>query len=317
MHTRAMELRSIGGYTLVEPLSIQRSTAQFYLTRSLGDPEDGPPRFLAKLHAPGRGPNEDVLRAQFEHETRLLRACNHPCIPSIHAAGEQDGIAFIIMDYVDGVDLATLLGHRSGEPRALSKEIAVYILGQLADAVRHMHELQVGGDDEEPTPLGVLHRDICPANIFLSRQGDVVLGDLGAATSGWLHPDYDMRDAGTKAYMAPERITGSSTATAQSDLFSLAVVLWEILRGERCFAGDDEIATLDAIARFDINHSSRRVSGLSSKLSEIVRKNLDRDPARRYSGAYQMLQRLSQAPEAKVAETSRAELAALVSRVAS
>jgi serine/threonine-protein kinase len=94
-------------------------------------------------------------------------------------------------------------------------------------------------------------------------------------------------------------------------------MLWEMLKGQRCLAGESEARTRENIGRFDIGQSSRRVSGLSPKLSEILRRNLDRDPGRRYSSAYQMLQRLAQSPEAQAAEASRAELAALVSEVTS
>ena len=113
-------------------------------------------------------------------------------------------------------------------------------------------------------------------------------------------------------YKAPERVTGSGKATIKSDLFALGVMLWEMLRGERCFVAGNELETMDQIVRFDISHASRRVSGLSSKLSEVLRRNLDRDPERRYPDAYKVLQRLSQSPEAGAAEKSRQELARLV-----
>lgn len=311
-----MELRNIGGYVLTAPLAVGRGAARFYLARGIDEPDDASPSFLAKVLLPGRTPQEATLQAQFEHEIELLRACNHPGIPTLHSAGAQDGVSFALMDYVDGVTLANLLGHEDNAPRSVSKELAVYIMGQLSDALRHVHQLEVTDQAGEPVPIHALHRDISPANVLLSREGDVLLCDFGAASSTLLDPEHDMVQAGTKAYMAPERVTGSGTATEQSDLFSMAVMLWEMLRGERCFKADDDLGTMDAIARFDISHSSRRVSGLSPKLSEIVRKNLDRDPARRYTGAYQMLQRLSQSPEAKAAEQSRLELGRMVSEAA-
>jgi eukaryotic-like serine/threonine-protein kinase len=89
-----------------------------------------------------------------------------------------------------------------------------------------------------------------------------------------------------------------------------------MLRGQRCLAGPDEASTRENIARFDIAQPARRVPGLSPKLGEVLRKNLDRDPARRYGDAYQMLQRLAQAPEAQAAERSREALAELVSSLA-
>ncbi|GEM_PF-1062006 len=371
-----MELHSLGGYRLLEPLPSLTSATRLFFACPEGAPEDAPATQLAKVLVPGEGEADALLKAQFAHEANLLRSFSHSGIPSLRAAGSQEGVDFYVMDYIEGVDLATLLGHRGETPRGLSKELAVYIMGQLADALHYVHSFEVATEqataeqaateqaapdqaapgqaapdqadqaaageaatgeaatdqaatDGAPsdtserasapskagdgfTTLEVLHRDLCPANVFLSIDGDVLLGDFGSAASTWLAPTFTSPDAGHVAYKAPERVTGSGTAAVKSDLFSLAVILWEILRGERCFTAGNELATMDAIVRFDISHSSRRVSGLSSKLSEVLRRNLDRDPERRYPHAYKVLQRLSQSPEAQSAERSRHELATLV-----
>ena len=307
-----MELRSLGKYRLVSQMDVPSEACSLYLVRHEDEPRDERPSYVAKLLQPMRGVAEDAAarrRGQFDHEIRLLGALNHPCIPTLHAAGEQDGVPYIVMDRVEGVDLATVLGHRSGSPRAVSKELAVYIMGQLADALHHLHTLEIMGD-AGPESLGVLHRNINPTNIMVSKRGDAILGGFGSACSGWLDAAHDDAMAGNMAYMAPERIDGA--ANQRTDLFAMAVTLWEMLKGQRCLAADSEAGIREMISRFDIGQSSRRVSGLSPKLSEIVRRNLDRDPARRYTGAYQMLQRLAQSPEAQAAEASRAELAELV-----
>ncbi|MFO7566804.1 MAG: serine/threonine-protein kinase [Enhygromyxa sp.] len=338
-----MELHSLGGYRLLEPVPTLSSITRLFLARRDDAPDDAPASALAKVLLPDSGDEFQLLKAQFAHEANLLRSFSHPGIPSLRAAGTQTGVDFFVMDYVPGVDLAVLLGHEQNEPRALSRELAVYILGQLADALRYVHGFEVptddgstadggggegadgsaDGSDETETDdeaedddgfeyLDVLHRDLCPANVYLSLDGDVVLGDFGSASSKWLAPEFTANDAGHVAYKAPERVTGSGKATVKSDLFSLAVILWEMLRGERCFKAASELETMDEIVRFDISHSSRRVAGLSSKLSEVLRRNLDRDPERRYPDAYKVLQRLSQAPEAGGAERARQELARLV-----
>ena len=184
-------------------------------------------------------------------------------------------------------------------------------MGQLADALRHIHTVEFL-DDDGPKPLAALHRALAPEHVVVSRNGDVVLCGFGNATSAWLAPEHDDPKIGLLPYSAPQRLSGDGHATEKTELFSMAVMLWEMLKGQRCLAGADEAETRENINRFDIGQSSRRVSGLSPKLSEIVRKNLDRDPERRYTGAYQMLQRLAQSPEAQAAERSRAELAELV-----
>jgi len=307
-----MELKGLGRYRLVQALDIASANCRFFLARHEDEPEtDDPPSYIAKVLQPLRGHEAERRRAQFDHEIKLLKSVNHPCIPSLHAAGDQDGVPYIVQDRVHGIPLSQLLGHDRGEPRALSKEIAVYVVAQLADALRHIHTLEYL-EAGEPTPLAVVHRDLCPSNILLSNRGDVILSDFGKAGSAWLADAHNDPTAGALAYKAPERVMPDGIASVKTDLFSVAVMLWEALRGERCFAGANDAATRDAIARFDISQASRRVPGLSPKLSEVLRKNLDRDPERRYPDAYKMLQRLAQSPEAGVAEQSREQLAELV-----
>ncbi len=306
-----MELRGLGRYRLVDDVPGPSPHARYHRARHEDEPEADPPGYLAKLLMPGRGPDAALRLGQFEHEIRLLKSFNHPCIPTLHASGEQDGVAYMVLDRVDGVSLGALLRHDVGEPRALHREVAVYVLGQLVDAVRHVHSLEFLEGDE-PTALGAIHRDIGSHNVWVSRSGDVILGDFSLAFSHWLPPEHDDPQAGALAYRAPERLAPDARASESSDLFGMAALLWECLRGERLFQGKNDAATREAIERFDISQPGRRVAGLSPKLGEIVRKNLDRDPERRYSGAYQMLQRLAQAPEAKAAERSRQALAKLV-----
>lgn len=306
-----MELKGLGRYQLVRALDVDSTSCRFFLARHEDEPDSDDPSYLAKILQPQRGPDAERRRGQFDHEVKLLKSFNHPCIPTLHAAGDQDGVPYMVLDRVHGVTLRTLLGHTAGEPRTLSKEIAVYVVAQLADALRHVHTLEYL-EQGEPTALSVFHRDLCPGNILLSNRGDVVLVDFGRAYSQWLPGPHDEPDAGALAYKAPERLAPGSRAAMKTDLFGLAVVLWEALRGERMFEGATPEATREAIERFDISQASRRVPGLSPKLSEVLRKNLDRDPDRRYPDAYKMLQRLAQSPEAQAAEQSRQQLAELV-----
>jgi serine/threonine-protein kinase len=292
-------------------MDVDGGNCRFFLVRDDDEPASGRLGYVAKLLEAGRAADANRRRNRFEHEVKLLKAFNHPCIPTLHAAGDQDGVSYAVLDRVDGINLATLLAHDRGEPIALSKEVAVYVMGQIADALRHIHNVEFL-DDDEPKPLAALHRALSPQHVAVSKNGDVVLCGFGNATSAWLDPEDDDDKTGVLAYLAPERLAGDGRATEKTELFAMAVMLWEMLKGQRCLAGADADETRENINRFDIGQSSRRVSGLSPKLSEIVRKNLDRDPDRRYASAFQMLQRLAQAPEAQAAEASRAQLAKMV-----
>lgn len=305
-----MELRSLGRHRLVKRLDGSPSRSELFLAAH--EEEGAEATYVAKLMMTGSEETLPTRTAIFEHEVKIMRAVNHPCVPSLHAFAEQEGVPYMVMDFIKGVDLAHLLGHNSDEPKPLSKELVVYITGQIVDALHHLHDMAEQEEDGSANPVRALHRDLCPANIFLSVEGDVVLGDFGSATSRWLAAEHDTKGAGHTAYKAPERVTGTGEATVATDLFSVAVMMWEMLKGQRCFRAENELKTMDAIVRFDISNAKTRVTGLSSKLSEVVRRNLDRDPGRRYESAFKMLQRLAQAPEAQSAETARSELATMV-----
>lgn len=303
-----MQAQELGGYRLEQQLPLSGASTRLFVASDT----DGAPTYITKLLMP-RGTGEwDALRERFRHEGHMLAACSHASIPSWHASGEHDGLHYIVMERIEGVDLGTLLGHRAGTPRALTPAMAVYILGQIADALSHLHELKIEGPDGQPMSLDAVHRDVCPDNIMISRFGDASLVDFGSARSLWLAPGYDYAQIGRKAYMAPERAHGSSPANVRTDLFALAAVGWEMLRGERLFEGDNELQTMDNIARFDLSHSNRRITGISSTLSEVIRYNLDRDPARRHESAARALQRLSRCDEAEHVGAARHELAAMV-----
>ncbi|MGB1698509.1 MAG: serine/threonine-protein kinase, partial [Nannocystaceae bacterium] len=300
-----MERSSIGGYRLLQRVTTGGPGCLHYFATREDDPGDVAEYFVKALIPGQPEPEGELLLAQFEHETRLLETLNHPNFASLHAAGEEDGVMYYVVDRVIGVDLADLLGHRAGTPRPLSAEIAVYLMAQVANAVVGLHGIEQIDEHGAPDLIDALHRDLCPANVLLSTDGDVLLADLGTATSRWLPHELTVRDAGARAYMAPERVIGGGEATVQTDLFALAVILWEILRGERCLRGDNDISTMENIARFDIGSASNRVTGLSPRLSEVLRRNLDKDPGRRFATSHQVLSRLSQATESEHAGRAR------------
>ena len=307
-----MERSSIGEYRIVERVSTGSPPCMHFFATRQDDPGEVPEYFVKALSVGTQQPEQEALRAQFDHEIQLMSGLNHPNVPSLHAEGDEDGLRYYVTDRVFGVDLAELMGHRTNTPRALGAEIAVYLLAQVANALVALHGLEALGADDKPELLDILHRDICPANILLSTEGDVLLTDFGTASSRWLSLSHTVRDAGARAYMAPERVIAGGAASVQTDLFALAVILWEMLRGERCLRGVDDLRTMENIARFDISNAQNRITGLSPRLSEVLRRNLDKDPARRFPTSHHVLSRLSQATESSQAARARVELGALV-----
>lgn len=309
-----MAARQLGDYILQKVLPAPTLHHRIALAKHCDDGEDIEPGYVVKFLAlSDNDAHATLLRSQFEHEAFVMGHLYHESIPTLFAHGEDQGLAYLVMDYVDGCNLAELLGHGTSAPQGLPTEVAVYLIAQIASALQHMHHFECCDENDQDRVLCILHRDICPTNIMISRHGDVYLIDFGSAWSDYLAPEARDLNAGHIAYKAPERLLEHGQASPQSDLFSLAIILWELLRGERCFAGETQAKTIESIARFDINHSQRKVPGLSPKLSEVLRKNLDRDPSRRYSSAFQVLQRLAQSPEAKEAASARQQLAQMVS----
>jgi eukaryotic-like serine/threonine-protein kinase len=224
--------------------------------------------------------NDPQWRGRFDCEGRAISKLNHPHICTLHDVGHQDGIDFLVMEYLDGETLADRL-HRG----ALRIEEAVRLAVHLADALDEAHG------------RGFIHRDIKPANIFLTTRGDPKILDFGlakielsvrsAATSGPTITELDTLTGagtvvGTVAYMSPEQMRGLPV-DQRTDLFSLGVVLYEMVTRERPFAGSSADAVIDAVL-----HAKPRDFGdtpLSAPLKSLIRKLLEKDPARRHGSA--------------------------------
>jgi predicted Ser/Thr protein kinase len=165
--------------------------------------------------------------ARFQKEIRLARQVSHPNICRVYDVAEHDGQPFLIMEYIDGEDLAKLL------PRVgrLSEEKASQIARELCTALGAVHD------------QGLLHRDLKPANVMLDGRGRVRLTDFGLAT-----PEVDLSTtnvrSGTPQYMAPEQLAGDSVSV-HSDLFGLGLVLYELFTGKAAFHGLDRSKGLE------------------------------------------------------------------------
>ncbi|HEU5157105.1 MAG TPA: serine/threonine-protein kinase [Streptosporangiaceae bacterium] len=159
---------------------------------------------------------DEAFRLRFRAEARAAAGLSHPHVVTVHDYGEQDGTPYIVMELLDGETLADRL---AGGP--LAPAGAATVCGQMAAALAAAHE------------TGLVHRDVKPANVFLTRGGVKVL-DFGVAVRGETGPAF-----GTPAYLAPEQLA-HGPVTAAADVFALGVVLFEALTGRRPFGEDDE-----------------------------------------------------------------------------
>jgi serine/threonine-protein kinase len=213
--------------------------------------------------------DENALQ-RFHSEVRIARQVSHPNVCRMFDIGEVDGITYLTMEFVDGEDLASLIRRIGRLPQDKAVEVARQICAGLAAA----HD------------KGVIHRDLKPANIMLDGLGKVRINDFGLAGIAATIRGAEVR-AGTPAYMAPEQLAGSEV-TIKSDIYSLGLVLYEILTGKRAF----EAATLQELIRLRDQSApisiSSHVRDIDPLIERVIFRCLDKDPGKRPASALQV-----------------------------
>jgi serine/threonine protein kinase len=215
----------------------------------------------------------------FVREARICALLNHPSIVQVYDFGNVDGTYFLAMEYVRGRDLQQVLRQLRQAKQAFPVALAASVAREVADGLGYAHEL-AGPDGKS---LNIIHRDVSPSNIMCSSAGGVKLLDFGIAKAiGEAPADRTERGAfkGKHAYMAPERIK-REPIDGRSDLFSLGVVLWEMLTGRRLFRGANDLETLKNVLEAVIPVPSSLRPEVPPALDAIVMRALERDPAAR------------------------------------
>ena len=223
---------------------------------------------------------DPLWRERFGREARAISGLNHPHICTLHDVGRQDAVDFLVMELLEGETLADRL--RRG---AIPVPEVLRVAGQLTDAL------------DEAQRHGLIHRDIKPANIFLTTRGDAKILDFGLAKiASRAAPSSEAESAitqletltgdgtagGTAPYMSPEQMRGLPV-DHRSDLFSLGIVLYEMVTRERPFTGTTPAAVADAIL-----HAPPRDFGdtpVPARLKSLIGKLLEKDPGNRYGSA--------------------------------
>ena len=256
-------IRAIGPYAVVRRLG-RGGMAEVHLARAHG--ASGFERLVAiKTLAPELLGEPELERALIR-EANLAGTLHHRNLVAVLGLGVHDGAYYVVMEYLDGADLAR---HLDG---ALPVTLALYIVHELATGLAHLH----AATDARGLPLHIVHRDIGPANVLISTAGDVKLGDFGIAKATALA---DLTAAGARkgryAYMAPEQLAGEPI-TAAADQFGLGVTLVELIIGTRPFDGELPWHLLESIRR------GPRLDGLDDDLRAIVARVLAFDASDRF-----------------------------------
>lgn len=218
-------------------------------------------------------------RSMFADEARTLKLLRHPHIVRLLASGEDDEGPFIAMEYVQGVDLARLLGGLEGERLPLAFVLTVAIA--LAEALDCIHN----APDEQGNPLGLVHRDVSPGNVLCGCDGRVKLTDFGVVQAAVKTHQTRAGDLkGKFAYMSPEQTRGE-VVDAASDLFALGIVTWEMLAGVSLFDRETDLDTAQAVRDAPIPSLRDLRDDVSEQLEQIVLGLLQRPVADRPASA--------------------------------
>jgi serine/threonine-protein kinase len=233
--------KRLGRYAVVAPLG-KGGMASVLLGRSAGPAGFSKSVALKVLHANYAADSE--LLAQFIEEAKIAALIRHSNVVSVHEVGEEDGVVFLVMDYVDGGSLASL--YRAARERGVGLPQSVFfrILCDALAGLHAAHELR----DETGAALGVVHRDFSPQNILVGRSGVAQLTDFGVAKI--LTAPGRTRSGvikGKVRYMSPEQVRGDPV-DRRCDVWAAGVILWETLSGKRLYGNKDDVATLVDIA---------------------------------------------------------------------
>lgn len=262
-------------------------TAEVYLARPQSKASGLPDRLVVKRLLPHFAQDAEG-RTMFEREARLHAAVQHENVVTVFGAGADDkGEPYLAMEYIDGVDGYRLLRKLRQEDEVLPVGIAVFIAREVLRALESVHAAR---DPTHGGSLGIVHRDVSPSNIYLSRDGGVKLGDFGIArstTRTTLRSEAGQVLKGKFAYLAPEQVAGE-TSDQRADLFSLATVLAEILLNRPLFPGGGQLAILLAIRDCKVDALLEIKDRLPPGLFDVMKRALAREPAQRYATAAEL-----------------------------
>jgi serine/threonine protein kinase len=216
-------------------------------------------------------------------EARLGARLRHPNLVAVLDAGVYDDYDYLVLEYVHGGSLRELMQTDDGaRVRDISLDAALAIVRDVARGIHEAHELR----DDGGAPLGLVHRDVSPGNVLIGLDGAVKLADFGiaketrvATLSGSMH--------GTVTYMAPEQCRGHAF-DRRADIFSLGVILYELVTGTRLFWADNDVASLHRVLAGHVPRPRKVRSDITPALEDIIMAAVAHDPAKRYSTAREL-----------------------------
>jgi serine/threonine protein kinase len=276
--------RKLGDYTLERKLAVG-GMAHIYLGRDAKLERMAAIKILSREML-----NDSVMAQRFEREARAIAKLEHESIIPIYQFGEQDGQYFLAMRYVEGRDLAQEINDLRQKGKLMDVRRALTILEKVASALDYAHR------------NNIIHRDIKPSNVLLGANDKVYLSDFGLAM---LSSDKTLGTAfGTPRYISPEQATDSLKTVPQSDIYSLAVMVYEILTGALLFDAPHPLEVALAHVTQQPKPPRAHNPAIPAQAQEEILKGLSKDPHKRHQTAMEFIQALKTAYESAFKDNS-------------
>ncbi len=260
--------------------------AEVFLGRSSGPPGDERPVVVKRI-LPHLARQQQFVD-MFRDEAQIAARIHHPNVVEVFELGEFEKQLYLVMEYLAGESAAAIARQLARRKKLLSFGLCTYLIAEVCAGLHAAHGLM----DDEGDPLYIVHRDVSPANIFVTYQGEVKILDFGIAVAANRLSKTDAGQVkGKYAYMSPEQCRGK-TLDRRSDVFSLGTVLYELSTCRRLFKRPSDMETLEAVCNEPVIPPSQLVAKYPPELERICLKALQKDPADRYATALEMRREL-------------------------
>lgn len=275
--------RVFGNYEILAMIG-KGGMAEVFRARVMSGPREGQLVAIKRL-LPHLAKDPEYVDL-FTSEADLARMLDHPNIVHTYEVGVLKDVYYIVMEFIDGRDLGLVLKRCKQNNIKLPVDFAVYLAKILLEALSYAHAVK----SPNGRPLNIVHCDISPSNLFISRTGDIKLGDFGVARAKAGTPD-QVGISGKPHYVSPEMIEGS--VTAEADLWAANVTLYELLTAERPFKGTTPAEIFRAIHEREWVRPKDFRQDISDDLSAVVERGFAPDPSFRFQTAAEFAEALT------------------------
>ena len=294
-------------YTITERLDHGGMAEVF---RGVAESMEGFKKSVAiKRILPNLTKNDKFVR-MFLDEAKLSLFLQHANIVQVFDISRTpDNAYFLVMEYVDGCNLKSLIERQKAKNKRIEIAHTIYMMMECCKALNYAHALE---HPETGSPLGIVHRDISPPNILLSKNGEVKLVDFGLAKA---NSQIESTDPGVVkgkfSYLSPEAASGLEV-DHRADVFAVGIILWELFTSRRLFYGDTDYQTVELVRQARVPSIAALNPEIEPELEQVVRKALARDPEERYQSAADLGDALAQYLFSRRMKVTARDIAALV-----